>query len=100
MDFFPTFANIVGAKIPEDRPIDGIDQTDVLLGESALVERASAPMAGYPKLFNIEMDLHEDLNVGGVFGMWRLRSPFSNDRVSADASKRAVDGFSVRHLEY
>ena len=29
---------------------------------------ASAPMAGYPKIFNIEMDPHEDLNVAGLFG--------------------------------
>jgi arylsulfatase len=34
MDFLPTFANIIGAKIPDDRPIDGVDQTDVLFGES------------------------------------------------------------------
>ena len=25
-------------------------------------------MAGYPKIFNIEMDPHEDLVVGGLFG--------------------------------
>ena len=31
-------------------------------------ESASAPMAGYPKVFNIEMDPHEDLNVLGTFG--------------------------------
>jgi arylsulfatase A-like enzyme len=29
---------------------------------------ASAPMAGYPKVYNIEMDPHEDLVVGGLFG--------------------------------
>ena len=29
---------------------------------------ASAPMAGYPKVYNIEMDPHEDLNVGAMFG--------------------------------
>ena len=28
---------------------------------------ASAPMAGYPKRFNIETDPHEDLNVFGLF---------------------------------
>lgn len=33
MDFFPTFARIVGAEVPTDRPIDGIDQSDWLLGE-------------------------------------------------------------------
>lgn len=115
MDFFPTFAAIVGAQMPTDRPIDGVDQSDVLLGKSATGNResllsfvgpdllavrwkqwrayftdmyptgigpqrqpgifsASAPMSGYPKLFNIEMDPHEDLNVGGVSG-WASEQP-------------------------
>ena len=109
MDFFPTFARLIGAKVPTDRPIDGVDQTDVLVGKSEGGNRvsllsfvggdllaarwrqwrmyftdvyptgigpqrepgifsASAPMAGYPKIFNIEMDPHEDLNVAGLFG--------------------------------
>ena len=109
MDFFPTFAHIVGGQLPTDRPIDGVDQTDVLLGKSEVGQRqsllsfvgadlvaarwkqwriyftdvhptgigpqrqpglfsASAPMAGYPKVYNIEMDPHEDLNVGGLYG--------------------------------
>ena len=108
MDFLPTFASIVGSKLPTDRPIDGVDQTDVLLGNSAMGHRdnllsfigadlvaarwkqwriyftdvhptgigpqrqpgffsASAQMAGYPKVYNIEMDPHEDLIVGGLF---------------------------------
>ena len=29
---------------------------------------SSAAMAGYPKAYNIEMDPHEDLVVGGVYG--------------------------------
>ncbi len=33
MDFFPTFARIIGASIPSDRPIDGIDQLDFLQGK-------------------------------------------------------------------
>jgi arylsulfatase len=109
MDFLPTFAHIVGGKMPTDRPIDGVDQIDVLLGRAALGPResllsfigadlvaarwkqwriyftdvhptgigpqrqpgmfsASAPMAGYPKIFNIEMDPHEDLVVAAMFG--------------------------------
>jgi arylsulfatase len=109
MDFFPTFARLIGSKLPTDRPIDGVDQTDVLLGKSAIGNRdslltfigadmvavrwkqwrmyftdvhptgigpqrqpgmfsASAPMAGYPKVYNIEMDPHEDLQVGALFG--------------------------------
>ena len=109
MDFLPTFAQIVGCPLPSDRPIDGVDQTDVLLGRSQAGHRESllsfiggqlvaarwkqwrvyftdihptgdgpqrepgifstmAPMAGYPKAYNIEMDPHEDLVNAGVFG--------------------------------
>jgi arylsulfatase len=109
MDFLPTFAHIVGGRMPADRAIDGVDQTDVLLDSTATGHResllsfiggdlvatrwkqwriyftdihptgtgpqrepgifsASAPMAGYPKVYNIEMDPHEDLVVGGMFG--------------------------------
>lgn len=108
MDFLPTFARIIGGSLPTDRPIDGIDQTDVLFGNSETGHResllsfigadlvaarwkqwrmyftdvhptgigpqrepglfsASAPMAGYPKAYNIEMDPHEDLVVAGAF---------------------------------
>ena len=35
---------------------------------------ASAPMAGYPKIYNIEMDPHEDLQVGALFG-WTVGHP-------------------------
>ncbi len=109
MDFFPTFARLIGATVPADRPIDGVDQTDVLFGKSEAGHRdslltfiggdlvaarwkqwriyftdvhptgigpqrqpgmfsASAPMAGYPKVYNIEMDPHEDLVVSALFG--------------------------------
>ncbi len=109
MDFLPTFAHIVGGTMPTDRPIDGVDQTDVLIGGSAMGHResllsfigpdlvaarwkqwriyftdihptgmgpqrqpgifsANSPMAGYAKVYNIEMDPHEDLIVAGMFG--------------------------------
>ena len=35
MDFFPTFAALTGAKVPDDRPIDGSDQSELLLGKNA-----------------------------------------------------------------
>lgn len=35
MDLFPTFANIAQGRLPDDRPIDGIDITDFLLGKTA-----------------------------------------------------------------
>jgi hypothetical protein len=109
MDFFPTLASIVGGKMPTDRPIDGVDQSDVLFGTSAVGHRenlltfigpqlvaerwkqwriyftdvhptgigpqrlpglqsSSGSMAGYPKIYNVEMDPHEDLNAAALFG--------------------------------
>jgi arylsulfatase len=35
MDLFPTFAKIAGGKVPDDRPIDGIEMSDFLLGKTA-----------------------------------------------------------------
>ena len=32
MDFMPTFARVVGQPMPSDRPIDGVDQADFVLG--------------------------------------------------------------------
>jgi hypothetical protein len=39
MDFMPTSAQIIGAKLSTDRPIDGVDQTDVLF-----VREVEAPL--------------------------------------------------------
>ena len=34
IDFMPTFANLAGFKVPDDRVIDGVDQSDLLFGKS------------------------------------------------------------------
>jgi len=34
VDFFPTFARLAGFEVPSDRVMDGVDQTDLLLGQS------------------------------------------------------------------
>jgi len=34
IDFMPTFANLAGFEVPDDRVIDGVDQTQLLLGKS------------------------------------------------------------------
>ena len=34
IDFMPTFANLCGFSVPDDRRIDGIDQTKLLFGQS------------------------------------------------------------------
>ena len=40
-DFLPTLANIIGEKLPQDRPYDGVDQTDWLLGKQPNSNRNS-----------------------------------------------------------
>lgn len=34
IDFLPTFGNLAGFKVPDDRIIDGVDQTELILGKS------------------------------------------------------------------
>jgi arylsulfatase A-like enzyme len=34
VDFFPTFARMAGFEVPRDRVIDGVDQSELLLGKS------------------------------------------------------------------
>jgi arylsulfatase len=41
MDLFPTFARIAGGKVPRDRVIDGVDQTDFFLGKKEKSDRES-----------------------------------------------------------
>ena len=40
-DFFPTLAAIIGAEVPQDRPIDGFDQSDYLFGKQEESNRES-----------------------------------------------------------
>lgn len=39
IDLYPTLARLAGAKMPTDRIIDGVDQTDYLLGKSEVSTR-------------------------------------------------------------
>lgn len=128
MDFFPTFASIIGAAIPTDRPIDAVDQTEVLLGTNKEGRRdslltfigadlvaarwkqwrvyftyveptgigpermpgsmsADVPMAGYPRLFNIEMDPHED-HVVSLYFPWALEPPLAEVRKYMESAKK------------
>lgn len=44
VDFFPTLARLGGARVPTDRPIDGVDLTDFILGKSETSGRESFPI--------------------------------------------------------
>ncbi|MGI9244025.1 MAG: sulfatase-like hydrolase/transferase [Verrucomicrobiales bacterium] len=94
VDFLPTFARLAGFEVPDDRRIDGIDQTDLLLGKrntgrehfyfnNAGVRRgkwkylkADAHFHGYAveddrakaeELYDLETDLGEQNNLAEEF---------------------------------
>jgi arylsulfatase len=142
MDFLPTFAAILGVKLSTDRPIDGKDQTAVLLGNSETGARdslltfigpdlvalrwkqwrvyykdmrltgtgqqmlggmyANSSQMYYPKIYNIEMDPHEDLNLGGihlwpiVYGSGALQEYFESIKKYPNPPSGNLTNFSGR----
>lgn len=94
VDLFTTLARVGGAKIPKDRPIDGVDQLDFFLGKQETSNREGFPAfvadrlsavkwrnwkahliwqenmydppqrLPLPKLFNLLTDLKEERDVG------------------------------------
>ena len=50
VDLFPTLAKIAGAKVPDDRAIDGVDQSDFFLGKSEKSNREGFPIWGADRL--------------------------------------------------
>lgn len=44
VDTYTTFAKIAGAQVPQDRPIDGVDQTAFLLGKKETSNREGFPV--------------------------------------------------------
>jgi len=95
VDMYPTLAHIGGAKIPDDRPVDGVDQLDFFLGKEAsnregfpayVADRLSAvkwrnwkmhliwqvnmydpPVTlPLPKVINLLTDLKEERDVGAT----------------------------------
>jgi arylsulfatase A-like enzyme len=54
MDLFPTFAQIAGGKVPKDRVIDGVDQTDFFLGKKDKSNRESVVIYVGNELFGVK----------------------------------------------
>jgi arylsulfatase A-like enzyme len=44
VDVFPTLARIAGAAVPQDRAIDGVDQTEFFLGKQEKSNREGFPV--------------------------------------------------------
>lgn len=77
MDFMPTFASILGVKLPTDRAIDGVNQVDVLTGKSTTGNRESL-------LTFIGPDL--------VAGRWKQWRYYFRDMVRTGTGQQMVGG--------
>lgn len=56
----------------------------------------SAAMAGYPKVYNLEMDPHEDLVVGGLFG-WASGPALKTVEEYLDSVKKISKSTGTEH---
>ena len=54
VDLFPTFANLAGGKIPQDRVIDGLDQLDFFTGKAEKSPREWVPVYVQNHLFGVK----------------------------------------------
>ena len=54
VDVFPTLANFVGGEIPQDRVLDGVDQSDFLMGKSGKSARESMVIYIGNELFGVK----------------------------------------------
>ncbi len=54
VDVFPTLANFVGGDIPQDRIMDGVDQSDFLMGKSERSARESIVIYIGNELFGVK----------------------------------------------
>ena len=84
-DFFPTILAAAGVKVPDDRVIDGVDVTPVLIGKSDAVERKT------PLYWRLHMAPH-GLHMAMRLGDWKILA-------SADFSKAEMYNLSVDPAE-
>jgi arylsulfatase len=54
MDLFTTFARIAGGKVPKDRVIDGVDQTDFFLGKQKKSNREGVIVYSGEEIFGVK----------------------------------------------
>lgn len=50
VDLYPTLARVAGATVPADRPVDGVDQLDFLLGKQEKSNREGFPVYVFDRL--------------------------------------------------
>lgn len=54
VDMYPTLARVGGAKVPDDRPIDGVDQLDFFLGKQENSNREGFPAYVADRLYAVK----------------------------------------------
>lgn len=54
VDLFPTLAHAAGGQVPNDRPIDGVDQLDFFLGKQEKSNRDGFPVFVTDKLYAVK----------------------------------------------
>ena len=54
MDLYPTLAKLAGGKVPDDRIIDGVDQSDFLLGREEKSKRESVVVYVGQQIFGVK----------------------------------------------
>lgn len=94
MDLYPSLAKIAGAKVPDDRIIDGIEMSDLLLGETEESKRDS--------MFYYMLDHLEAARVGD----WKLHvsrradagAPTGDHDKAAPAPGKNAKYFAVKEL--
>jgi hypothetical protein len=65
VDYFPTLARIAGGKVPADRPIDGVDQLDFLMGRQGESSRDHVLLFLGQKLMAIKWR-HYKIHIDGL----------------------------------
>ena len=86
MDIFPTLASMVGGKVPDDRPIDGVDQSAFLRGKSETSAREG-----------FAIYIGQDL-VGVKWRQWKVLSSAIDNAFTSEPEDAAVSNYSVPRI--
>ncbi len=80
IDLLPTFAALTGAKVPADRPIDGVDQSEFIFGKALTARKTYLYNPGSASVQNTIL-------LGNAIreGDWKLISPLKVMKLLEDA---------------
>jgi arylsulfatase len=103
-DLFPTFAQIAGGKVPKDRIIDGVDQTDFFLGKKEQSNRESVVIYVGNELFGVKWrnwkmmlkELSDAISPVKTFGVPRFYDLYVDPKEEHPLDPRIPENFWVR----